>query len=109
MQPDLALMSVAPSAMLGHGGRGEPQAAIYRREGEDPWLQVSDGLPDDKGTTLSMLVADPGVSRSFYALNNQGLYATNDGGLTWSRLNVPWKDGYLNRRPAALAVTPSET
>ncbi|HWV23847.1 MAG TPA: hypothetical protein VNZ58_06635 [Thermomicrobiales bacterium] len=107
MQPDLALMSVAPSARLGHGGRGEPLAAIYRQEGDDPWQRVFIGLPADEGTTLAMIEADPGISRSFYAVNNRGLYFSEDGGLTWERLDVPWKDSYLDRRPAALAIDAS--
>lgn len=105
-EPDLALMSVAPSAGRGHGHRGGPLAAIYRQEGADPWQQLVEGLPDDEGTTLSILAADPGVSRSFFALNNRGLFATYDGGLSWNRLNIPWKDEYLQRRPAALAISP---
>jgi photosystem II stability/assembly factor-like uncharacterized protein len=104
-EPDLALMSVAPNAGRGHGGRGEPMAATYQRKGADPWQQVVDGLPSDKGTTLSVLESDPSVPQSFYALNNRALFATYDGGSTWTRLNVPWKDVYLKRRPAALAIS----
>ena len=102
--PDLALMSVAPSARLGHGGRGEPMAAIYRRQGDAPWQQVFEGLPDE-GTTLSVITAHPHSAGTFYAANSAGLFASTDTGLTWQKLDVPWKDEYRQRRPAALAVS----
>lgn len=106
IEPDLTIMSIAPNARRGHGGRGEPLASIYRQEGDGPWRRVSEGLPNDEGTTLSVLTADPGASGNFYALNNRGLYFSEDGGMSWTRLDVPWKDAYLERRPASLAVSP---
>lgn len=105
--PEIALMSVAPNAGRGHGHRGNPQSAIYRRQGTGPWQQVSAGLPANDGTTLSVLAANPSISGCFYALNNRGLYASTNTGITWQQLDIPWKDEYTRHRPAALAVSRS--
>jgi photosystem II stability/assembly factor-like uncharacterized protein len=103
--PDLVLMSVSPSAHRGHGRRSNAQATIVRRHGDGGWEIVSNGLPDSEGTTLSMLRADPGTPGRFYALNNTGIYRTDDEGTSWQRLDVPWKDDYLDRRPPAVAIS----
>jgi photosystem II stability/assembly factor-like uncharacterized protein len=93
-EPDLAVMSVAPSAGRGHGGRGQARSSIVRREGDGPWQTISNGL----------ISAVPGQPERFVALNNRGVYVTEDGARSWRRMNVPWKDEYLDRRPPAIAV-----
>lgn len=106
IDPDLAVMSVAPGAYRGHGGRDRAQASIVRGIGDAPWHEVSDGLPSPEGTTLSMVAAAPGATGTFFALNNTGVYRSDDGAMTWRRLDAPWKDEYLDRRPPALAIAP---
>lgn len=105
--PDLVVMSVAPNAGRGHGRRDRAKASIVRRGGSGAWQEITAGLPESDGTTLSILAADPAQGGTFYALNNTGLYLSADGGLTWQKLEVPWKNEYLQRRPAALAVGPA--
>lgn len=102
--PDRMVMSVAPGPRQGHGGRGRAMAAIVRADGDTGWQVCSDGLPNEDGTTLSVLAAHPHQSGVFFALNNRGLYQTDDGATSWRRIDVPWKDEYLDRRPPAIAV-----
>jgi photosystem II stability/assembly factor-like uncharacterized protein len=104
--PDLVLMSVSPGAHRGHGRRANAQAAIVRRRGDGDWEILSSGLPEPEGTTLSVLAADPSTTGRFFALNNSGVYRTEDEGTTWQCLDVPWKDEYLDRRPPAIAISP---
>ena len=104
--PDLAVMSVAPSAGRGHGGRGRALATIVRREGDGPWEPVTKGLPEPDGTTLSMIAASPGQPGVFVALNNTGVYITDDAATTWHALDVPWRAQYRDRRPPAIAIAP---
>jgi photosystem II stability/assembly factor-like uncharacterized protein len=105
--PDTALMSIAPHAGRGHGHRRVAQAAIVRRRGNGDWHIIKDGLPEPDGTTLSVLVADPETSGTVYAANNTGLYRSRNSGDTWTALDVPWNDEYLDQRPNALAVSPA--
>jgi hypothetical protein len=104
--PDLVLMSISPNPMRGHGHRGVARSTIVRRRGNSDWQVVTDGLPDPEGTTLSVLVAGPGNSGAFYAANNTGLYQSSDTGDSWTRMDVPWNDDYLDQRPNALAISP---
>jgi hypothetical protein len=102
--PDTVLMSVAPGAGRGHGRRDQAQSVICRQMANDSWEILRAGLPDEHGTNLSSLVADPTTSGTFYALTNTGLYRSTDAGDAWERLDVPWHDEYLNARPPALAI-----
>lgn len=102
--PESVVMSVAPNAGRGHGRRDRAQAVLCRRTGDGPWEVVRDGLPAAEGTTLSPLVANPAQPGRFFALNNTGLYRSENAGTTWERLDVPWRDEYLNARPSALAI-----
>jgi len=104
--PDTILMSVAPGAGRGHGRREVARATVVGRRGDEAWQILSDGLPDPDGTTLSVLVADPDNTGTFYALNNTGLYRSMNSGTSWERLDVPWKDEYRDHRPPALAISP---
>ncbi len=105
--PDLVIMSVAPNAGRGHGRRDRAKASIVRREGQGDWQEVTSGLPESDGTTLSIITADQAQAGRFYALNNTGLYRSADGGMSWQKLDIPWKDEYLQQRPAAVAVAPA--
>jgi len=102
--PGLAVMSVAPNAGRGHSGRDRARSSIVRREGDGPWETITTGLPEPEGTSLAMIAAVPGSAGGFVALNNKGVFITEDGAHSWRKLDVPWKDAYLDRRPPALAV-----
>jgi hypothetical protein len=103
--PDTLVMSVAPNAGRGHGRRQHAQAVICQRSGGGRWQLVREGLPSDQGTTLSTIVGNPAAPGHFYALNNTGVYRSDRAGMRWERLDVPWKDAYLETRPPALAIS----
>ena len=61
------------------------------------------GLPEAKGTTASRFatyVGEPGV---IYAANNRGLFTSEDAGLSWKALDVPWPEPGLTDGVEALA------
>ena len=67
---------------------------------------VSKGLPEPRGTIISILAANPKVAGEFYAVNNRGIFCSTDSGISWKMLNegIEWPKEYLSQHPFALAV-----
>lgn len=102
--PDTVVVSAATGPRQAHS----PQAAestIYRRQGSEPWREVTEGLPSTEGRLVSVLASDPSEPGLFYALSNQGLYCSPDTGVSWHRVQIPWPERYLSQHPDALIVT----
>lgn len=100
--PDTILVSAAHGPREAHN-TSSAESAVYRRSRDQPWQQVTEGLPPEKGTlafTLAAGEAEPGV---FYAASNTGLYRSEDAGLSWRRLEVEWPNE-RGSRPGGLAV-----
>ena len=54
---------------------------VYRRDsnGENQeWTLSNNGLPESKGTIISILQANPKIKDEFYCLNNRGIYSSVD-------------------------------
>jgi hypothetical protein len=88
---------------------------IYRRTSSEEkeninsiseeWKLVSNGLPKPAGTFISILAANPKVAGTFYAVNNRGIFYSNDSGISWKMLDdIEWPKEYLSQHPWALAV-----
>jgi len=77
---------------------------LYRKDDEDgkKWKVVSDGLPHPSGTTMSILASNQKVQGEFYAVNNHGVFISNDLGESWRKLTNEWPNEYT---PLALAVS----
>jgi photosystem II stability/assembly factor-like uncharacterized protein len=103
--PDTVLLSAAPGPRQAHGP-DQAEAAIYRRTGDAPWQEVSEGLPAPRGTNAYVLAthdAEPGV---FYAATRRGdLYRSADAGRSWERMTVTWPVGYQPQDVRAMVVT----
>lgn len=103
---DTILVSAAPSADLAHH-RIPYESYIYRKTKDTPFQQVQQGLPSAIGTVISMFATNPAEPHTFYTLNNNGVFQSNDSGESWEQLNIPWKDEYKAQHPHALLVTSS--
>lgn len=102
--PGRVVVSAAHGPLEAHS----PVAArskIYHRAGTDgSWQEAIDGLPAPDGRVAAILAANEAEPGCFYALTNDGLYRSPDGGVCWGRLGLAWPDRYLRQRPGALVV-----
>ena len=95
--PDVIIASAAKTARTAY----QPSSAhsvIVRREGNNPWEVVSEGLPEADGSAVFQLLAhesEPGV---FYAVNNTGLYVSSDSGLSWKKQALNWPEEIKKRQ-----------
>jgi photosystem II stability/assembly factor-like uncharacterized protein len=90
--PRIVLLSSASGARQAHN-RNRAEAHLYRRTADDdPWREISDGLPSPRGIRAFALAADPAESGVFYAGIEGALFRSTDAGATWHRLPVDWLD-----------------
>jgi hypothetical protein len=101
--PDTILVSAARGA----GSARNPSAAesaVYRKTAGGPWRKTEAGLPEDRGTLVPILAANPAEPGAFYALSNRGVHRSADGGVSWDRLGLPWAESYHWQRHQAILV-----
>jgi hypothetical protein len=99
--PNLRLVSTAAGPRQAHDIE-QAQAFVYRRTATGPWQLACGGLPHPQGTTIASIVAHPHKPGHFYLANNHGLFYSNDAGLVWERLEVPWTATYRRQRVHSL-------
>jgi len=111
--PGTVVVSAASGARSAHTVSAA-EAFVYRTTDADAvrqggenqtnveWTLAMDGLPDPAGTVRSVLAAGSGAT--LFALNNRGLYRSDDAGERWHRLDLDWPETYESQRPSGLAV-----
>ena len=82
------------------------EAYVYRKIGLKRWEQAMSGLPEARGTTVSRFATHVGEPGIIYAANNRGLFRSDDAGLNWKRLDLPWPKAGLADGVHALACLP---
>ena len=103
------IVSAANNAWKSHD-ISDLESFIYRRSVEEEedqsskWELVRNGLPESKGTFISILDSNPHVEDEFYCLNNRGIFVSEDSGLSWKSLEIPWPKEYKLQHPWALAI-----
>jgi photosystem II stability/assembly factor-like uncharacterized protein len=100
--------NVIVSASMGPGSAyavEDAESFVYRRDEDGgKWEAVSNGLPESRGTTVAVLASDPNNAGQFYAVNNHGIFYSDDSGVSWKGLDIQWPKKYLSQTPWALAV-----
>jgi len=106
----MALNPENPDDILVSAQKGPSQAhsyqlysTIYRKIGGELWKEIGGGLPKEHSYSHN-LEADPIERNVFYALNNNGLYRLNIDESHWEKLEIDWKEDYLNQQPPCFAV-----
>ncbi|MFC7006558.1 WD40/YVTN/BNR-like repeat-containing protein [Halalkalicoccus salilacus] len=98
--PDTVLLSSASGARTAHTA-GTAESYVYRRTERNGRWERLEGLPTGEGVLRAEL--ESAGSGAFYAVNNRGLYRTDDVGDSWERIDVDW-EAYTERAPWGLAV-----
>jgi photosystem II stability/assembly factor-like uncharacterized protein len=83
--PDLWYVSASTGPFAAHGG-GDPEARIFRRQGEEPWQALGGGLPDPLPAMPYALVATE--ASLFAGLSNGQIWGSADRGESWQMLDV---------------------
>ncbi len=77
--------------------------SIVSKQGDNPWIDITAGLPEDH-SSIHNLVADPKDTNVFYAMNNYGIYRLAKDAGRWEKLEINWKEKYLNQRPSCFNI-----
>ena len=83
--PDHWYVSASTGPFAAHG-RGDPQALIYRRRGDEIWQPLGGGLPEPLPSMPYALVAADG--RLFAGLADGHIWSSRDRGDTWEALRL---------------------
>jgi len=100
---DTVVVSAARGPGVSYHPRGA-EAYVYRRSAGGPFALAMEGLPAPEGTVASQFathVTEPGV---FYAVNNHGLFRSNDAGRSWQELPLTWPEGVFRTRVNGMVV-----
>ncbi|AXR77059.1 WD40/YVTN/BNR-like repeat-containing protein [Natrarchaeobaculum sulfurireducens] len=108
--PDSVIVSSASGARSAHSA-DTASSYVYRRStagsedaAEASWERLADtGLPTGDGVVRALFdtTDEPGV---VYAVNNQGLFVSEDFGGRWESLGLEWSEEYEEQTPRGLAV-----
>ena len=102
--PQNVIVSASLGAWQAHNIENA-NSVLYRRSADgESWKNVSKGLPESKGTIITILASNTINSGEFYALNNRGIFISDDSGISWVALEIPWPKEYLLQHPWSLAV-----
>lgn len=101
---DTVLVSAARGPYVAYRP-GNAEAYLYRKAAGQPFELAMHGLPAAPGTVASRLATHPSEPHVFYAANNHGLFRSQDGGMNWKALDVPWPQGAFRHGVDALAAS----
>jgi len=99
--PERVVVSAASGARSAHTP-GTAEAYVYRRV-DDTWERAMDGLPEPTGTVRAVLAAGRDTGE-FVAVNNRGLFVTDDGARSWDRIPADWNGTDEPQVPRGLSV-----
>ena len=102
--PDAVIVSSAHGASSAHTA-SRAESYVYRRRETEPWKRLDGrGLPMGDGVVRAVFETT-GEDGVVYALHNRGLFATEEFGSRWDRLEIDWDEQYTTQTPRGLVVS----
>jgi hypothetical protein len=101
--PEIIIVSAASTPQLAHH-RSMGEATVYRKSQGQPWQEMTNGLPEVKGSMTAVITNSAAEAGTFYLLNNRGCYCSTTTGLSWEPLPLPWNERLHYQHPVAIAV-----
>jgi photosystem II stability/assembly factor-like uncharacterized protein len=102
--PETLVVTAAASPFKAHHP-ANAESTVYRKTAGESWQEVSQGLPETRGTVIPVLASSKAEAGTFYLLSNKGLYRSADAGRSWQALPIPWREDYSLQHQQALLVT----
>jgi len=96
------ILSCAASPQRSHGEPAE--SFIYRRQASQPWHELGGGLPSPSGRRTAVLAAHPRRENTFFAVWEEDVFRSSDGGESWKKLETPELRGRPFNESCALIV-----
>ena len=96
------ILSCAASPQRSHGEPAE--SFIYRRPANQPWRKLGGDLPSPSGRRTAVLAAHPRRAKTFFAVWEEDVFRSNDGGESWTKLETPELRGRPFNEQCALSV-----
>jgi len=106
-EPKNIIVSAASNAWKSHAIQ-DLETFVYRSDSDEEsnrWILSTKGLPEPKGTVISILESSLKNKDEFYCLNNRGIFYSTDSGESWTSLDISWSKEYNSQHPWAVAVT----
>ncbi len=100
--PDTVIVSATDGPGSAYWPR-RAEAYVYRKTGVKRWELAMSGLPQAKGTTAARFATHAGEPGVIYAADNHGLFRSDNAGLSWKALDLPWPEPGLEDGVEALA------
>ena len=100
--PDNIILSSAASPQHSHGDPAE--SFIYRRQANMPWHELGGDLPSPSGRRTAVLAAHPRRAKTFFAVWEEDVFRSSDGGECWTKLETPELSGRRFNELCALIV-----
>src|SRR5439155_24771339 len=99
---DNVILSSAASPRRSHGQPAE--SYIYRRQANAHWQELRGGLPAPSGRRTAVLAAHPRRAGTFFAVWEDEVFRSADGGEHWKMLKTPELIGHPFNELCALSV-----
>ncbi|QRV13889.1 hypothetical protein JMJ58_13115 [Haloterrigena salifodinae] len=104
--PDAVIVSSASGARTAHTAE-RADSYVYRRLDDEPWERLEGrGLPTGEGVVRAVFETTD-ADGVVYALNNRGLFHSEDFGDSWAAIDTDWEDGLEVQAPRGLVALPN--